>query len=109
LSILENARIIAGHISPEYTSNLRLLKEVRYGTLTKWGKALASMPRIIRLAALCIYLQKQRILELLGTLAFLRLAYNAYSGAILLAGWFEYGAALLLAYLTYLGIRKVTG
>ncbi len=107
LNILEKAKLISGAVHPEYTDNLRLLKEVRYGEITTFGKMTKRIPSIFRCSIIFLYLQKQRILAILGTLSFVKLAHNAYIGAGLLSGWIEQIAALIIIYIMYLLIRKI--
>lgn len=107
LNVLERARFISGQVQPEYTKNFRLLVEKRHGQITTLGKILKHLPPIIRCFIIFLYLQKQRILAILGTLSFVKLAHNAYIGAGLLTGWIEQIAALVVLYIIYLLIRKI--
>ena len=107
LNVLERAKLISGTIQPEYTTNLRLLKEVRYGEITSFGKITKRLPTLFRGIVIFLYLRKQKLTALLGTLAFVKLAHNAYIGTELLSGWLAHIAALIILYIVYLLIRKI--
>lgn len=106
LNILEKSKLISGTIEPEYTNNLRLLKEVRYGKVTQFGKLTILTPKFFRYLIICIFLQKNKLISLLGVLSFAKLAHSAYLGLGILSGWLEYIAAAIILYVLYLLISK---
>jgi hypothetical protein len=107
LGVLESAKLISGSIQPEYTKNLRLTKEVRYGQITTFGKLFNNFPLFLKRYYLFMYLTRKGLISFLAVLAFIKLSFNAMQGAALLAGWIEYIAALLLIYIAYVLIRKI--
>lgn len=106
LNILEKAGFISGAIEPEYTPSIRLLKEVRYGEIAAKGQLFSWLPRCLKIFILFVILQKNKIISLMGVLAFAKLAHNAYLGLGLLAGWLEYVAIIIILYILYLLICK---
>lgn len=106
LGFLESKHFFAGETKPEFTPNLRLLTEVRYGSLATLGKVMAHVPRSLRIGLFFVLLRWKACLSILGSLAFFKLAHNAYLGAVLLAGWLEYVSAAILFWIVYLLIRR---
>lgn len=107
LGVLESAKLISGFIQPEYTKNMRLTKEVRYGKITSLGKLFNNLPLFLKRSYLFIYRTRKGLISFLAVLAFIKLSFNAMQGAALLAGWIEYIAAMLLIYIAYVLIRKI--
>jgi|GEM_PF-2612120 len=107
LTVLEKTRLISGAIKPEFTPNFPLTKEVRYGKITWLGGLFEMLPEIFTCTLIFFYLQKQRIISILGVFAFVRLATNAYKGAEIISGWLEQVAAIILLYILYLLIKKI--
>jgi hypothetical protein len=107
MSILEATKFIRGSLKPKYTANLGLLIEVKHGTVTPLGNAAKRLPKFLRLLIFWTCLQRKKILAVLGSLALLRLIHNAYVGATLLPGFIEYMAVGIVAWISYIGIRKI--
>ena len=105
-NILEKSGFISGVIEPEYTSNLRLLKEVRYGEISTKGRIFAKLPVCVQIFILFLVLQKNKIISLLGVLSFAKLTHNAYLGLGILTDWLGYVAAAIVLYILYLLIIR---
>ena len=106
LTFLERARLISGDVKVEFTQALRLRKEVKYGTLTKFGRLVTRAPRFLRLGLFFALLQWKRVAAILGAFASVKLLQNAYQGIVLAIGWVEYFAFLALIWVIYLLIRR---
>jgi hypothetical protein len=107
LGILENMRLISGRIQPEFTNNIRLLKQVRYGNITAIGRYFGALPRVVRCGVVYVYRKKRIILSALGSLSFVYLCSRAYLGAAFLASWSEYLALAVVAVLAFLGFKRL--
>lgn len=107
LNVIEGMRLIAGENKPEFTKNIRLLKEVRHARITAWGKIFKALPAICRWLMFFVYIRKKSALSIMGVLAFLKLSQNAIAGTAILAGWIEYFAVALILYLVFLAIRRL--
>lgn len=66
-----------------------------------------SLPVPFRIGAIALFLKRKKAMAILVSLSFVRLAYNAYIGTVLLAGWIEYIAAIIILYFIYLCILKM--
>lgn len=102
MNILERMKLISSEIEPEFTKNVRLLKEARYGAITQWGKVFVKLPKILKYVLIYLYRRKSSAVSILGVFSFIHLSRNAYSGALLLSGWLEYISAAILLYILYL-------
>lgn len=107
LNVIEGMRLIAGENKPEFTKNIRLLKEVRHARITTWGKVFKRLPAFCRWILFFTYMRKKSGLSILGALAFLKLSQNAIAGTAILAGWIEYLAVAVILYLVFLAIRRL--
>jgi len=101
LSALERARLIAGKIQPEYTTNLRLLKEVKHGKVTWLGRLFCKLPFWVRVVIFKLFLVRESLTALVGVFALVSLLRNAYLGASLLGGWLDYVAATIVLFVLY--------
>lgn len=106
LGFLENKRMLLGEMRVGFTPNLRIPTEVRHYTPTPLGRLVVRAPRVLRVGLFFALLQWKRLVAVLGALAFVRLLYNAYLGVVLLVGWIEHVAILILAWIIYLLIRR---
>lgn len=102
MNILERMKLISSEVEPEFTKNIRFLKEVRYGEITRWGKIFSKLPKVVRCIFIYLYRRKSGAVSILGVLSFVHLSRNAYSSALLLSGWLEYISAAILLYILYL-------
>jgi hypothetical protein len=109
LSFFERTRLISGKKKIEFTRTLRLAKEVKYGTLTKFGRIVRRAPHFLRLGLFCVLLQWRRLAALFAALAAVKLVHNAYQGVALLMGWVEYVSFLVLVWIVYLLLRRGLG
>ena len=107
MNIIERMKLISGRVQPEYTKNVKLLLEVRYGKVTAWGHFFKKLPSLLKWILLYLYRRKKSVLSILGVLSFVHLSRNAYSGAMILSGWLEYIAAMFLLYLLFLFFRRL--
>ncbi len=107
MNVLERMKLICGEIKPEYTKNVRLLKEVRYGQITALGNFFKKLPKPLKCFFISAYLHRKGALSVLGVLAFITLCRNAAIGITILSGWVEYIAALVLLYLLYLAFKRL--
>lgn len=107
MNIIERMKLITGRVQPEYTKNVRLLLEVRYGQVTAWGYFFKNLPGIFKWILIYLYRHKKSAFSILAVLSFVHLSRNAYSGAVILSGWLEYIAAMFLLYLLFLFFRRL--
>ncbi|MCI5048928.1 MAG: hypothetical protein MRY32_01145 [Rickettsiales bacterium] len=107
LNFLEKNKLISHTMKIEFTENLRLPLEKPQGRITKFGQFVRLMPKPARIALIAILNIKRHILAWLGVLSFLKLSYNAYTGAIIASSWVEYIAAAIVAYILYLFSLKI--
>lgn len=106
LLFLEQIRFIKSQVRPEYTTNLRLTKEVRYGKVSNFGGWMAKSPYRMRYFYYWIYIKKNTFVSILAAFALLKLCYNAYLGILLTAGYIEYVYITIVLYVLVLAIRR---
>lgn len=106
LNHLEKIGFIEGNDEPEYTSSSRILKEVRYGRVTKKGKIFNKLPNSIKITTLSLIMNKNKFLSLLGILSLIKLVHNANLGLSLLAGWLEWLSVAIVLFIIFTLISR---
>ena len=107
MNILSRMKLISSRIQPEYTPNVRLLKEVRYGQISKLGKCFVRLPALLRALLILSYRQQKRLLSWLGVFSFLKFCHKAFVDIPIFTSWLDYFAAAILTWLLYTGFRRL--